>query len=155
MLDKRVNTVGGDEKLVFVYFLLTLQLSWLYTTVLHGWRGQTVGKMLLGVRVVRSDTRGQLGWPRAVLRDLPIIVLVACASVVWVYWNVAYFAGQESGEIDQSAEQLFAVIANADILWFLLEVGTMIAHPQRRALHDLIAGSVVIQVEPPPPRTPS
>jgi hypothetical protein len=38
------------------------------------------------------------------------------------------------------------VLAFAGLAWFLLEIGTAFINPKRRAVHDLIAKTVVVQV---------
>lgn len=37
------------------------------------------------------------------------------------------------------------VLGGVALVWFLLELGTMLASEKRRALHDYIAGTVVIR----------
>lgn len=44
-------------------------LSALYFTIMHGWRGQTLGKMALGLKVVRNDGRN-ISYGTAFLRYL-------------------------------------------------------------------------------------
>ena len=57
-------SVNGIPALVtFVVFLL-------YFTVLEGYLGQTVGKMLLGIKVIREDNGGVPGLSTAALRTV-------------------------------------------------------------------------------------
>jgi uncharacterized RDD family membrane protein YckC len=37
----------------------------------------------------------------------------------------------------------------SSLAWWILEVATMLSHSKRRALHDFIAGTVVMRVTPP------
>ena len=69
-----------------------------------------------------------------------------------VYWNAAYFAGRGTEELDASADHLFDLIFYMNLGWVLLELLSMMVHPERRALHDLLAGSVVVKdaTEPAP-----
>jgi uncharacterized RDD family membrane protein YckC len=41
-----------------------------YETVMIGWRGQTLGKMVLGIRVVRAADGARVGWSAAGIRVL-------------------------------------------------------------------------------------
>ncbi|BBL80507.1 hypothetical protein RxyAA322_23610 [Rubrobacter xylanophilus] len=50
--------------------LLMLALVFLYYTLLEGYLGQTVGKMLLGIRVIRESDGGRPGPRAAFIRTL-------------------------------------------------------------------------------------
>ena len=49
---------------------LSLVVFFLYYTLLEGYLGQTVGKMLLGIKVVREDTGGVPGVGAAAIRTV-------------------------------------------------------------------------------------
>jgi uncharacterized RDD family membrane protein YckC len=84
----------------------TLLFTAVYTTVLHAWGGQTVGKALVGVRVVAADG-GFLPLRAALLRHLAYVASIATLGFGYV------MAGLRA---------------------------------DRRALHDLLAGSRVERV---------
>ncbi|OGQ98548.1 MAG: hypothetical protein A2505_01710 [Deltaproteobacteria bacterium RIFOXYD12_FULL_55_16] len=43
----------------FIFFLFTFPLfTAIYFLILHGWQGQTLGKMFMGLKVVRADNGG-------------------------------------------------------------------------------------------------
>jgi uncharacterized RDD family membrane protein YckC len=86
--------------------LFTLLFTAVYTTLLHAWLGQTVGKSVVGVRVVAADGRALEGGP-AFLRYLGY------------YASIATFG--------------FGYVMAA-------------LRRDKRALHDLIAGSRVERV---------
>jgi uncharacterized RDD family membrane protein YckC len=52
------------------FFLLAMT----YYSLMEGYRGRTVGKMLLGIRVVREDTGGVPGVKKAAIRSLLRVV---------------------------------------------------------------------------------
>ena len=64
----------GDAWLALLYagFLLG---PLVYSTLLHGAYGKTLGKMALGIRVVREDDLGAIGYRRAFGRALAVLVL--------------------------------------------------------------------------------
>ena len=145
LLDKAIHEITQVQWVVFIYFLMSLQIGWLYTTLLHGWRGQTVGKSSAGIIVVRHKSGESIGFRRAALRDAPYIVLIAICSGVWVYANVAWFRGWYSDHHDRLVDRAFMSVLYINVGWCLLELLSMLLHPQRRAIHDLIAGTVVIE----------
>jgi uncharacterized RDD family membrane protein YckC len=93
----------------------------IYEVLPVAFRGATLGKAMLGVRVVRLDTWDRPGLLSAALR----------ASVLYGPLAVPYVG-----------LFLLAVVAVPALVW-----------PTRRGLHDLAAGTAVIQVERGPGRT--
>ena len=100
--------IPSEELVLFLlglYLLIWFFLNSAYFIFFLGYGGQTPGKMLLRIRVLKKDQQ-PLTWGRAVLRTLGYLI---------------------SG-------------------FLLLGIGfLMIAfHPQKRGVHDLIAGTLVI-----------
>ena len=130
-------------------FLIILQsLAWLiYTVYMHGRYGQTVGKMVTKVRVVGSRTEEAISWRQACIREgIPMILSMGCL----VYEIYAVLTGRlkpsdvEAGN-EMTANGPYLLLVSLPLLWFLAEVLTMLTNQKRRALHDLIAGTVVIR----------
>jgi uncharacterized RDD family membrane protein YckC len=151
VLDQVVTDAGWGRWPTVAYFLLSWQVGWVYSVVLHGWRGRTVGKAVVGLRVVRHRDRGRLGWGRSVVRDLPIIALCAIGSAVWVGWHLADAAGVRTDALDLWADRVLGALVYFNWGWLVLEFATMLLHPERRAIHDLLAGSVVVRDPLPDP----
>jgi uncharacterized RDD family membrane protein YckC len=148
ILDRYMADAGWGVGPTLAYFLISWQLGWVYSTTLHGCRGRTVGKAVYRIRVVRYRDRGRLGWTRAFVRDLPYVVLIWLSSAVWTGWNVAYLMGLESPEMDEWADRLLDGLVYVNFGWMGLELVTMALHPERRAIHDLLAGSIVVNDPP-------
>jgi uncharacterized RDD family membrane protein YckC len=73
-----------------VAYGLSLLFGLLYVTILEGGpRGQTLGKMALGIRVVDFNTGGTIGYPRGLLRYIGRIVSsIPCAlGYLWMLWD--------------------------------------------------------------------
>jgi len=64
-------------------------ISIAYFIGLWGTRGQTIGMMLFGLRVVRNADGGKLTWSNAVLRFIGLLVAFACIwiGVIWVAFD--------------------------------------------------------------------
>lgn len=125
-------------------------LAWLvYTVAMHARYGQTVGKMVTKVRVVDCRTEGKISWLQALIREgIPLLV-----SLGFVGYEVY---GILSGHITPRAlanGEAYNFSSNAPFwlltaipgIWFLAEVFTMLTNRKRRALHDFIAGTVVVR----------
>jgi uncharacterized RDD family membrane protein YckC len=127
--------------------MLVQSLAWLvYTVVMHARYGQTVGKMVTKVRVVDFQTEGGISWRQAWLREgIPMILSLGCLGyeVFSLLTGRATPGAIASGElVTTKPYQLMSVLPG---LWFLAEVVTMLTNEKRRALHDFIAGTVVIR----------
>ncbi|MCC6820652.1 MAG: RDD family protein [Verrucomicrobia subdivision 3 bacterium] len=123
-------------------------LAWLlYTVVMHARYGQTVGKMVTKVRVVDFRTEGSISWRQAWLREgIPMVL-----SLGFLGWEVFLIL---TGSLDPStlangeallANKGFWLLTVLPGLWFVAEVLTMLTNEKRRALHDFIAGTVVVR----------
>ncbi len=113
-----------------------------YHILLQGWYGQTLGKMLLRVKVVRFDGEGPITTYQAFLREIPTLL-----------FNAVSIAGQAlvafSGtEIYQSVPiTILNVLMFLAVPWVIAEVFCAIKTIKRRAVHDFIAGTVVIRTD--------
>jgi uncharacterized RDD family membrane protein YckC len=112
-----------------------------YSVVGHGVWGQTVGKRITRVKVVQTS-RERLGLKRALLRDGPwwaigVLGLVADYPKVMAGINPAHVKDHGT---------LGLIFMWGGMVWFVLELATMFLNRKRRAVHDLIAGSVVVRL---------
>ena len=108
-----------------------------YQMFCHARWGQTFGKWCFGVCVL-DVSEGPLRPAQALKRDA--IALVLTAAVVIQQLIRGRYSMEDPNRID-----LISAIGG---LWATLEIATMITNRKRRALHDLIAGSVVVRVAP-------
>lgn len=109
------ETVVDGLLLILVYYLIN---SWLLAT-----RGQTAGKLLMGIRIEDRDTSSLIPFSRQVLlRDLPILLPAHLFPVVTFGTEFADF----------------------EILIYVLD-GLFIFTASRRCLHDRIANTKVVQ----------
>jgi uncharacterized RDD family membrane protein YckC/DNA-binding HxlR family transcriptional regulator len=61
---------SGDliARVVSVTIFVTIGLMWLYSTLLEGFNGQTIGKRLIGLKVVRTDGK-KMSYDHAAVRN--------------------------------------------------------------------------------------
>ena len=73
-----------------IYYALATIVSYAYYISLEGGRrGQTLGKMALGIRIIDFDGGGPIGYVRATVRQLVKIVsaLVFFLGYLWMLWD--------------------------------------------------------------------
>lgn len=115
---------------------------WLYSVLLHAQFGQTVGKKLLRIKVLDVHEQRIPTLRQALLRDIGLVVLNT-ASLAYLVYLVHAGAYERGAEYSSTPGQ---VLAWAGFGWFVLELLTMLTNEKRRALHDYIAGTVVVRV---------
>ncbi|MBV8386499.1 MAG: RDD family protein [Acidimicrobiia bacterium] len=74
----------------YLGYVLTLAVNFGYFGYFEGGpAGQTIGKLALGIRTVRQDTGGPLGWGTALLRNLCRIIsaLPCLLGYFWMLWD--------------------------------------------------------------------
>ncbi|MCE2029486.1 RDD family protein [Sessilibacter corallicola] len=112
-----------------------------YSIALHTLYGQTLGKMLTGVKVVTLESETAISFKHAFLRDCVPIVMLVVLIMVSVFIPV--------GAENQTPEWLLytmSILGIAYLIWHFLEIVTMLFNDKNRALHDFIAGTVVVRV---------
>lgn len=113
-----------------------------YSILMHGRYGKTIGKRVMGVVVLDLSEQRIPTFRQAFLRD---IALVISQSVLLInFFRVVVTSGYIE-HIDDKMGWFGDVLSWAGLIWFLLEVVTMLANEKRRALHDRIAQTVVVQ----------
>jgi len=131
-------------------FRLITSFSWLlYSIWMHSKYGQTVGKMVCKVKVLDSNTESSISSRHAVLRDsVPLLI----SSIIFLYQTFLVFGKGISIKslvdiktiIDGGATYTWLLLG-FPMLWFVAEIVTMLTNNKRRAVHDFIAGTVVVR----------
>ena len=122
-----------------------------YSIYCHGRFGQTVGKRVMGIRVVLT-TGEAIGWRTAWLRssvDVMFSVLGVIASFMALtaisdteFYGVGWM--QQSQNLSALEPAWLGWTEEATQIWVWSEVVVMLFNKRRQALHDFIAGTVVI-----------
>lgn len=124
-----------------------------YQVVLHRYGGQTLGKALMGVRVVSTipgaTALSPLRWRQAVLRSIMPLLLYIPAMITGLRYAglgvppelVRSLEIMHLGPWKAYPEWLFLMA------WFGLELSAVATLPHRRAVHDLLAKTEVIRVQ--------
>jgi uncharacterized RDD family membrane protein YckC len=128
--------------LLILWLPISHSVGWLYSVLLHGFYGQTLGKGICKIRVVDNVTEQPITMRQAFLRDGVIIVLNISLLILALYEVI----GGESAEPAFFQETRGALDFIA-LIWASLEIITSLFNQKRRALHDFIAGTVVVRTD--------
>lgn len=107
---------------------------------MHAKYGQTVGKMVTKVKVVDVSESRNLTIKQSCMRDIVPIIMVPFN--IYAYAQIVFY-GHTWDSLEQGV--LFTIIGFAMIGWVVLESVSMLFNEKRRAVHDYIAGSVVVR----------
>lgn len=133
----KLTSSHTSEWIVFGGDLFYGLLSVGYTMALHWRYGATIGKMATGVRVVRHDTEGRISLWQSFLRESPLFGLMI---IGWTYSALAII-----NDYNPDARGFATFFHWSAFIWLALEIITMLANKKRRAVHDLIARTVVVK----------
>ncbi|MFD0685086.1 RDD family protein [Actinomadura fibrosa] len=115
-----------DIPRLMIGYAITFVLGFAYYVVAHARWGQTVGKRAVGIRLVRASDLGAVGWGQVCARQ-GFVYLFSIGTAV------LNLLGPFGGVLG-----LVALLDNAWILW----------DQRRQAVHDKVAGTVVVKAAP-------
>ena len=137
-IDRWVYSNVRWNGVLVIWFVFASSLPYLYNVLMHGKYGQTIGKMATKVKVV-DVSLAKLSMRQAFLRDSVYIALTTVAVIIGIPGII------DGGNSYQNPNTVSVrILAYASLAWFVVELVTMLTNSKRRALHDFIAGSVVV-----------
>ena len=145
LLDNYLSSPARTAFVLIAWALFSCPAYWVYSVALHAYRGQTVGKKAMKVKVMDVSEQRIPSLRQALLRDLGTIVASTFALIYVIYLVVSH---RYSEPFSPSSHWPIFVLGFANLGWFLLEITTMYTNSRRRAFHDLIAGTVVVRTDP-------
>lgn len=121
-----------------------------YTIFLHYKYGATLGKMFAQIKVTMPDG-SPIGFQEAFLRSFIDI----CYSLIIIFLHIGVLiqfdpelfsstADIRNEEFQKLSPKLWGSLDTIYYLWFFIELITLLFNERKRALHDFIAGTVVI-----------
>jgi uncharacterized RDD family membrane protein YckC len=113
-----------------------------YMVIGHGKYGQTLGKRFVGIKVFDLQEKNVIGYKNAFLRE-SVWFFVAIAEALYLFIVSSKTANVQQAMMESNYYNIFSLTSLA---WFFLELGTMMFNKKRRAFHDFMAGSVVVNL---------
>lgn len=138
-----VDDMGMPEWGIYVIVPILSVAGVAYNVILH-WRfGQTLGKMVMRVKVLNLAEE-PITFGQACLRDVAYIIFKALEIGSTLYLIIA--GSQLVAETVVSGQQYLSIPI---IAWFVIDAIVCMKNDKNRALHDIIAGTVVVRVDVP------
>lgn len=131
------------DKTTFLVSILCSIICWtLYVVMGHGRYGQTIGKRLMDIKVFDIQEQNIIGYKRAFYRE-----------AVWFFaaiFGLVYFivTTHNSAVADKHLNDIYleGYVRLTISIWFVLELVTMFFNKKGRALHDYIAGAIIVDL---------
>jgi uncharacterized RDD family membrane protein YckC len=148
---------NGQSRLFnFYYFLPGALIGLLFHVYLVRRYGGTPGKLILKIKIARLDGNN-VGYKEAILRYSVLFVLSTAMSIALIsatmemtdaeYLSLGWVERtQQMIKLAPNWYQILNVMMN---IWIWGEFITMLTNKKRRAVHDFMAGTVVIRSEMP------
>jgi uncharacterized RDD family membrane protein YckC len=145
---------GLDKNLAILITIPSTALFSMYHVYFNARFGGTLGKLAVGIRVAKPDGT-KIGWLEAWKRssvDIGFALIMLCVEV----WGLTQVNGEqysaaaffERMQLLQSFyPSWFRIVMYAQNIWIWSEVVVLLFNKRKRALHDFIAGTVVIHKE--------
>jgi uncharacterized RDD family membrane protein YckC len=147
---------SSQFRLFEVYdFLPGILFGLFYSVYLVRRFGGTPGKLMVGIRIRKLDGE-PVGYREAFLRYLPDFILGILISIAFIlpifhmsdaeYHSLAFM--ERTKRMVELAPAWYRPLQWIQTAWFWGELIVLLTNRKRRAIHDFIAGTVVVHVSP-------
>jgi uncharacterized RDD family membrane protein YckC len=140
-LDSWVLGANRPAAILIAWMMFSFPAYWLYSVLMHGFYGQTLGKKALGIKVL-DVSESPISMRQAFLRDSIYIVINTIALMISI--SLVLSGRPRDSKTIAMADMILGMGA---LLWFVAEILTCLMNQKRRAVHDFIAGTVVVKTE--------
>ena len=138
VLDDWFRQAEFSRLFFYVWIPLSSLVFPVYMILMHGFYGQTLGKMWMNVKVLDAVAEEPIKFKQAILRESPQLIF----NVGAIYLGISFLGENPEAENVKSAYGVFAALAS---VWGLADILTFLFNDKRRALHDFLAGTVVVK----------
>lgn len=138
ILDDWFRTAEFSPAFFYVWIPLSLMVTPVYKIAMHGRYGQTLGKMYMNVKVV-SLTEGPITFAQATVREAPQLLF----NLASIFIGLRFLG---VGPEDESFQKAYGFVVTLAGFWSLADIVTFWTNDKRRALHDYLAGTVVVKI---------
>jgi len=154
--------MGYGGAMTIVAFILYLFLPPMYSVYFNARFGGTLGKLAVGIRITKPNGT-RIGWLEAWKRSSVDIVLIFPFLAVSI-WTIMQADINQYASLSLQEQMLFLhqhapswnwVVGALGHIWFWSELLVLLTNKRKRALHDFIAGTVVIKKQFTVPSHPS
>lgn len=144
--------LNSSSKEMFFYTIIpNMILNLWYNIYLPKKYGGTPGKLIMGMKILKLDGK-DIGWKESFLRHSIVLALTIFNIIVMTdailkanqetYVNLSWI--QQSQYLTSLSPVLFTVYLWLSNIWTWSELIVLLTNPRKRALHDYVAGTVIV-----------
>jgi uncharacterized RDD family membrane protein YckC len=141
LIDYFLISPATNEYIRICWLLFTVFTPIFYSIILHYNYGQTIGKWVVGIKVMDVTETKNISFKQSVIRDSFYLFI---ELIAFLYFLVQLF---KTGKTSYLLEDFNSFGGIPFLVWTLLELATMLLNKKRRAIHDFLARSVVIRTQ--------
>jgi uncharacterized RDD family membrane protein YckC len=146
--------MANSQTTALVTQVITAAVAAIYPIYFIGRWGQTLGKMAVGIEVLALDG-AVAGFRRALYRSSVDLGFSAVSTLITVFallsidGNAYRSLGldEKMEALGNYAPTLESIVSTLTYLWVISELIVLLFNEKRRALHDFIAGTVVVHTK--------
>lgn len=135
------GTMDNEVVRIYGYFIVAFPVT--YSIIGHYRYGMTIGKWVARIKVIDVSESKNITFRQAFLRDIVFVIM----TVVDITVDILIRSYWQDGVYREYLDWISAVAGSAWLLWTLLEIISMLTNSKRRAIHDFIAGTVVVRTD--------
>lgn len=114
--------------------------------------GGTFGKLVTGIKIIRLDGE-PIGWKEAFMRHVVLLALTLFSIIIMIYCVLqadkttfnSYSWLQQTNYLMTFAPVSFIISAWLNNVWIYSEFIVLLLNERKRAVHDYIAGTVIVK----------
>lgn len=144
--------LNSSSKEMFFYTIIpNMILNLWYNIYLPKKYGGTPGKLIMGMKILKLDGK-DIGWKESFLRHSIVLALTIFNIILMTdailkanqetYVNLSWI--QQSQYLTSLSPVLFTVYLWLSNIWTWSELIVLLTNPRKRALHDYVAGTVIV-----------
>jgi len=145
--------LNSTEKDMFFYTVIpNLMFTIGYYVYLPKMYGGTPGKLIMGIKILKING-AEIGWKEAFMRHLVVLLLTIFSSVLMIHAileadhttfdDLSWFTQLEY--LMSFSPLLFSIYSWLTNIWTWGELIVLLTNPRKRALHDYMAGTVIVK----------
>lgn len=138
--DKLIRDTFENKIGILLWLTIITAITILYSVYFHLKFGQTVGKMVAKVKVVDISETKNISLKQALLRD-SVYIIFEIIRLGYFATLIMKFLMPTSNLLEDYDD--FGMIIS--LVWVGLELTSMLTNSKKRAIHDFLAGTVVIR----------
>ena len=142
-LDTLIIVPLQSRFIVISWLIFSVSAYCAYSVIMHTLFGQTIGKMIMEVKVFDLNEISKPSWAQAILRD-SVPIFIGFIGLFFLCYHLLS-SGFSSDLYEETFSGLLGSYFSVTVFaWFILEIITMLTNHKKRALHDWMASTVVI-----------